>query len=76
MPLYEYQCDACGCRYEELVSASSPSSDAPACPSCLSREVTRILSAVCGRGSDKGASEGPASGPFPSSMGCGSGGFS
>lgn len=71
MPLYEYQCSACGQRFEELVSAGS---SAPACPSCACAEVTRILSSVCGRTSDKGAGNQFAPGPFPTSMGCGSGG--
>lgn len=71
MPLYEYQCSACGCRFEDLVSANAP---APACPSCASRDVTRILSNVCGRTSDKGAAKDFAPGPFPTNMGCGGGG--
>lgn len=74
MPLYEYQCRACGKRFEELVSASGP---APACPACQSPDVARILSPVCGRTQDKGGSD-FASGPFPTSLGggCGQGGFS
>ena len=73
MPLYEYQCGACGRSFEELVSVSS---EAPACPSCGAGSTSRILSAVCGRMSDKATAESPASGPFPTGMGCGSGGFS
>lgn len=73
MPLYEYQCGSCGCRFEELVGANE---EAPPCPSCASREVKRILSAVCARGSDKATPGNPASGPVPSGLGCGSGGFS
>lgn len=73
MPLYEYQCGACGCRFEELVNASAK---APVCPSCGADSATRILSAVCGKTSDKATAESPASGPFPTGMGCGSGGFS
>jgi len=73
MPLYEYQCGACGQRFEELVSVSA---EAPACPSCGAAGATRILSAVCGRASGKGTADSPAAGPFPTNMGCGSGGFS
>lgn len=76
MPLYEYQCGSCGCRFEELVSASDPK--APACPACKSADVARILSPVCGRTEDKAAGGGFAPGPFPTNLGggCGSGGFS
>jgi putative FmdB family regulatory protein len=41
MPIYEYRCESCSERFEELVSASAPS---PPCPSCGSSEVCRILS--------------------------------
>ncbi|MFZ5427642.1 MAG: FmdB family zinc ribbon protein [Thermodesulfobacteriota bacterium] len=74
MPLYEYQCKACGRRFEELVSASA---GAPPCPACKSADVERILSSVCGRTSAKSDDGGFAPGPFPTNMGggCGSGGF-
>lgn len=32
MPLYEYQCDACGDRFEKIVKFSDPPLDA--CPKC------------------------------------------
>ena len=32
MPLYEYQCDACGHRFETIVKFSDP--PATACPAC------------------------------------------
>ena len=32
MPLYEYQCDACGNRFEKIVKFSDPPLEA--CPSC------------------------------------------
>lgn len=32
MPLYEYQCDACGNRFEKIVKFSDPPLDA--CPTC------------------------------------------
>jgi putative FmdB family regulatory protein len=42
MPLYEFRCDACEKRFEELVaSATMPP---PACPDCASETVTRLYS--------------------------------
>jgi putative FmdB family regulatory protein len=41
MPLYDYQCRACGHRFEALVRAGS---DAPTCPSCRSADLERLLS--------------------------------
>jgi len=40
MPIYEYECSACGDRFELLVLGST----APACPSCDSRDLERLLS--------------------------------
>ena len=71
MPLYEYQCSACGNRFEDLVAVDAP---APACPSCGGAQVTCILSSVCGRTSDKGSATPFAPGPFPTSLGGGCGG--
>ena len=41
MPLYEYKCSACGLQFELLILPSSPT---PACPSCASAEVEKLLS--------------------------------
>jgi putative FmdB family regulatory protein len=41
MPLYEYACRACGDYFELLVRPSSPT---PACPSCRSEDLERLLS--------------------------------
>lgn len=41
MPVYEYRCDRCGERFEELVS---PTAESPPCPRCASGAVTRVLS--------------------------------
>lgn len=71
MPIYEYQCGACGARFEELVGANA---QAPPCPTCASRQVTRILSSVCSRASGKSTPENPAAGPFPTGLGGGCGG--
>ena len=40
MPIYEYACKACGHEFEQLIRTG----DAPACPSCKSQELTRLLS--------------------------------
>lgn len=40
MPIYEYQCRGCGHQFEALVRKS----DTPACPSCSSTELERLLS--------------------------------
>ena len=42
MPVYEYRCDECGERFEELVSAAS--AKAHRCPKCGSVSVTRLYS--------------------------------
>jgi putative FmdB family regulatory protein len=40
MPLYEYQCRACGHGFEALVRNSQQ----PACPACHSVDIERLLS--------------------------------
>jgi putative FmdB family regulatory protein len=40
VPIYEYECTSCGERFELLVLGSEP----PACPSCGSRALERLLS--------------------------------
>ena len=40
MPIYEYECRGCKHRFEALVRGS----DIPACPSCQSNELERLLS--------------------------------
>jgi len=44
MPIYEYRCEACGERYEEYLATSDK--PAPACPSCKSPKVERLLSKI------------------------------
>ena len=41
MPIYEYECRACGKRFEQLVRDTAV---VPACPSCQSANIERILS--------------------------------
>ena len=40
MPIYEYECRACGSQFERLVR----NAEAVTCPSCDSSEVQRLLS--------------------------------
>jgi len=42
MPIYEFECEECGGRFEELVAADA----AAACPSCGSERTRRLLSSV------------------------------
>ncbi len=43
MPIYEYECEGCGERFEELVAAGAVG---VACPRCGSTETRRLLSNV------------------------------
>lgn len=42
MPIYEFECEGCGARFEELVAAGA----AVACPQCGSERVRRLMSSV------------------------------
>ena len=42
MPIYEFECEQCGGRFEVLTSGGAE----PACPDCGSRDTRRRLSAV------------------------------
>jgi len=42
MPIYEYRCSKCANEFELLVLRASP---VPACPSCESQDIERLLSA-------------------------------
>ncbi len=50
MRLHEFRCQNCGKEFEEFLSSRS---EQPACPSCNSSEVKRLLSAVKQSGSSK-----------------------
>ena len=41
MPMYEYQCDKCGSRFEELGPHDAPP---PKCPWCGCRDTRRMVS--------------------------------
>jgi putative FmdB family regulatory protein len=40
MPIYEYTCQSCGSQFELLVRSKK----APACPSCNSKQLERMIS--------------------------------
>ena len=50
MPVYEFNCDACGAEFEELVA---PGATAP-CPACGNERVARRFSAIAERGTGVG----------------------
>lgn len=69
MPLFEFECEECGERYEELLRSSS-ATDEVSCPKCGSARAHRLqsgFSTSCSQGSGKAASSGAGSS-------CGSGG--
>jgi putative FmdB family regulatory protein len=43
MPIYEFECEECGVRFEELVAAAA---EAVACPECGSAPSRRLMSSV------------------------------
>jgi putative FmdB family regulatory protein len=43
MPIYEFECEDCGGRFEELLAGAEES---PPCPSCGSRRGRRLISRV------------------------------
>jgi putative FmdB family regulatory protein len=43
MPIYEFQCEECGTRFEDLIAAGA---NGPNCPSCGSARARRLLSRV------------------------------
>jgi len=62
MPIYEYHCNACGCRFEALVRIGNEGG--VRCEACRSGDVRKLLSAFGIGGGDsrlKGSSGGCAS---------------
>ncbi|MGQ9494344.1 MAG: FmdB family zinc ribbon protein [Anaerolineae bacterium] len=53
MPLYEYICDACGCRFE-LLRSFSKADEPVVCPNCTAPSARRLLSTftALSKGSD------------------------
>ncbi|HCF58489.1 MAG TPA: FmdB family transcriptional regulator [Myxococcales bacterium] len=70
MPLYEYRCDACAIRFEELVRSQT---ERVRCPKCGTDAVKRQMSTFAMHGSRSGSDAPP---PTTSSRGSGCGGCS
>jgi putative FmdB family regulatory protein len=51
MPIYEYRCESCAERFEELVRRPG---DPVACPACGGTEAERLLSTFAGVGAAGG----------------------
>jgi putative FmdB family regulatory protein len=58
VPLYEFDCGACGARFEEIVPAGCT---AP-CPACGGEQVARSFSQIAARGVEVGFSAAAARG--------------
>lgn len=43
MPIYEFQCDRCGAKFDQLMSMKDPT---PPCPSCAAGDVRKLVSAA------------------------------
>jgi putative FmdB family regulatory protein len=43
VPIYEFECEECGGRFEELVA---PGTESAGCPACGTRRSRRLLSSV------------------------------
>jgi putative FmdB family regulatory protein len=56
MPIYGFDCNECGLKFEKLVRAS----ETPACPSCQSTDLTRQLSLIAPPAKGGGVGEAPA----------------
>jgi putative FmdB family regulatory protein len=71
MPIYEYVCDECGTRYEQIVMSKNTKI---ACPKCASGKRTMQLSVFSSVGSDSKANGSSASsgacGCTPKTCGC------
>ena len=45
MPIFEYQCGACGCQFERLIRPTrGPSPDMAGCPACGSLNLQQLVS--------------------------------
>jgi putative FmdB family regulatory protein len=69
MPIYEYTCEKCDKRFDQLVRSIS-SEAKPACPACGSEETARALS-VFAVGADAGGGRPSAAQDAPSCGRCG-----
>ncbi len=64
MPVYEYECNRCGHRFETLVYGQTK----PVCPQCHGNDLLRVLSTFATSG---GTSRGASCFSRTSSGGCG-----
>jgi putative FmdB family regulatory protein len=62
MPIYEYECSACGARFDKLVFLSAKPQPID-CPECSSDRVSKRLSLIA-------SASGSAGGPAASTSGC------
>jgi putative FmdB family regulatory protein len=54
MPIFEYKCQNCSLRFEELVLSSKQSE--PGCPQCGGADVERLISTFAAKAGGDGAS--------------------
>jgi putative FmdB family regulatory protein len=47
VPIYEFECVKCGCRFDELVAVDAT---APPCPECGAENARRLISNIGGPG--------------------------
>ena len=59
MPLYEFQCEACGKQFEELIRSMSDRRR-PKCPKCRSARVRKRFSTFAMSGTSRGKGGGGA----------------
>ena len=45
MPIFEFKCEDCGDKFEELVSVSQQSFEYVTCPSCGAQKSKKLMSA-------------------------------
>ncbi|WP_083850768.1 FmdB family zinc ribbon protein [Novosphingobium sp. Rr 2-17] len=53
MPLYDYRCPACASEFELLIRTA----DQPACPTCGTNQIVRLISRVAPAGRAKEAAK-------------------
>jgi len=57
MPIYEFECQSCGHRFEELLKISQ-SGEKPLCPKCESPNTKKAISGFGTAGDSKGSAGG------------------
>jgi putative FmdB family regulatory protein len=45
MPIYEYRCQACRCKFDRYVASMNEVTDEMTCPECGGSDVQRLISA-------------------------------